>query len=116
MADTFPYRITDRRAGAAYCRHHNTVLATSTRKVYCADCNELLDTFDVLRDLVYEVEKWRHAIAAAEAEAKRKQAKLAEIKRELTNVQSMRVRRKAKWEGYDETVAAMAGVFPMPPL
>lgn len=75
-----------------YCRHLRTELEETSRRVYCADCEEELDAFDVLVTLAHEFERYESARDEAKRLAKQARKGLDELLRQERNAKA-RLRR-----------------------
>lgn len=61
-----------------HCKHGQTLLDETSRRVSCKDCGALLDAFDVLLSYAQRERNWRHW----DSEARRARAELAELRAE----------------------------------
>lgn len=81
-----------RRTRTGYCRHQRFQLDCGSRRVYCGACEQEVDAFDALHTLAGMFERVNSRYKAASAEAKRVEARLADLKRQESNAKA-RVRR-----------------------
>lgn len=73
-----------------YCGHDHLELIERDRAVMCSDCGAAIDAFTALCKLASEWERHAAWTRAVEAERRRAEEKLAEVKRELANAKARR--------------------------
>lgn len=89
-----------------FCAHRSTELDVEARRVYCRTCGREVPAFDAMLELAREFERWLEQRDAAKREARRYQAELEDVKRELRNAKS---RRRAQRKRADELAPRRRG-------